>query len=246
MTDDNRKVKDLLDPQARADLERWFALPSFDQLAEEQQQATPPEEDPDVVAVRERRARAIAEIDPQLLATHLARIAACESCNVFAFTLSSRVAEIGVVGRGLLERQLQIGEPREVEIPPELEDDLKECTPQAILRDLHRVEEDFEKTFEVHDLDAEHRFDIVAEVRTAMATRHTVAASQLGPSPFHETRALLAELRAERRRPWPTLLATANLPNRRVEPLGADERGLEARAERGAVCPRLGEEAGRR
>jgi hypothetical protein len=216
--DDDRKVKDMLDPQTRADLERWFALPSFEQVADSGAATGPPDEDPEIAAVRERREKAIAAVDPQLLAAHIARMTACEDMAVFAYTLETRVdPDMAMVDRVLIDRQIAIADPREIELPPEMEDDLRECAPQAILRDLHRPEVDFEKTFEIVDVAAEQRLDIVAEVSAAMATSWRLP--ELPPSPFVEGRALLAELRAERRQPWPKLLATANLPNRRVEPL---------------------------
>jgi len=216
MTDDDRKVRDLLDPQTRADLERWFSLPSFEQLADEGVTAEPVE-DPEIAAVRERREQAIAAIDPALFAAHVARIRACEDMTLFASTLTLRIdPELGMIDRARIEQlAAAIAEPREVDLPPELLDDLNECTPQAILRDLHRSEQEFEKTFELVDIAAEQRLDIVAEVRSAMATRWELP--ELGPSPWIQGSALLTELRAERRQPWPKLLAGLPLPNRRVE-----------------------------
>lgn len=216
MTDDDRKVRDLLDPQTRADLERWFSLPSFEQLADDGKPAEPVE-DPEIAAVRERREQAIAAVDPGLFAAHVARMTACETMTLFAPAVTLRIdPELGMIDRARVEQlAAAIAEPREVDLPPEMQDDLDECTPQAILRDLHRSEQEFEKTFELVDIAAEQRLDIVAEVRSAMATRWELP--ELGPSPWREGYALLAELRAERRRPWPKLLAGLPLPNRRVE-----------------------------
>ena len=104
-------------------------------------------------------------------------------------------------------------EPREVEISDELKDDLKECTPQALLRDLHRPELDFEKTFEVVDAAAEQRLDIVAEVATAMRTSWKLP--PLSASPFVESRRLLDEARADRKKPWTE--AVVGMPNRTVQ-----------------------------
>jgi len=102
-----------------------------------------------------------------------------------------------------VERQLQHAEPREVEISEELRDDLKECTPQALLRDLHRPELMFEKLFEVIDIAAEQKFDIVAEVDAAM--KMNLKLPPLGLSPFEEERRLLVQDRANRRLPWTTI-----------------------------------------
>src|SRR5512140_802992 len=69
------KVKDLLagkslsevvDEATARELERWFGLPSFEQLAE---QPPPAEDDPETIAARERSDRAAAQVDPKLLAS---------------------------------------------------------------------------------------------------------------------------------------------------------------------------------
>ena len=78
--------------------------------------------------------------------------------------------EIALFDQGMVDRAFTIADPREVEIPEALRDDLKECTPQALLRDLHRSEREFDKTFEVVDMAAEQRVDIVEMVATAMRT----------------------------------------------------------------------------
>src|SRR5215510_8283576 len=74
--DDDKKVKDLIDAATRAELERWFGLPSFEQLAERGIQPQPPEppEDPEVATVRKRRNEAIAAIDPAMLEAHRLRV----------------------------------------------------------------------------------------------------------------------------------------------------------------------------
>src|SRR5262245_45701839 len=72
--DDDPKVKDLLDDATRADLERWFGLPSFTQLAEEGKPAAIPEqEDPEQVERRERREKAMAAVDPAIVDRHFRR-----------------------------------------------------------------------------------------------------------------------------------------------------------------------------
>src|SRR5437870_4652205 len=52
-----------IDATTQADLARWFGLPSFSEVAE--RPLAP--EDPEVAAVRERRAKATAAVDPALL-----------------------------------------------------------------------------------------------------------------------------------------------------------------------------------
>ena len=161
-------LDDALDADDAAELERWFGLPSFQQVAEDQ-------------ARRSRRARrpecrgsaarsAMAAVDPALLERIHARTEV-QPDGAVAFKPTSTFTSI--VDRAVRpsdgRARARIAEPREVEIPDELKDDLKECTPQALLRDLHRPELVFEKAFEVIDMAAEQRLDIVAEVEPAMS-----------------------------------------------------------------------------
>lgn len=210
--EDDPKVKALLDPATEADLARWFGLPSFDQLAEQPkpQQVV----DEEMQAVIERRDRALAAIDPTLVeALRVRHEVKPETLLKFEATIDVRVDErISKVDEALVDRAMAIAEPRQVEISDELRDDLKECTPQALLRDLHRAEFDFDKTFEIVDFAAEQRFDIVAEVATAMATSWKLP--ELGVSPVVESVAMLEQIRADRRRRWTEYLPS--LQNRRV------------------------------
>jgi hypothetical protein len=214
--DDEPKVKELLagaslesvvDEAAQRELEKWFQLPSFDQAAEARS-----DEDPEVAEVRERRARACAAVDPALLETiHVRTEVTPETLLRFEARIDVRIREdIALFDYAMAEKGHAIAEPREVEIDDELKDDLREVTPQALLRDLHRPETEFDKLFEVVDMAAEQRFDIVAEVATAMATSWKLP--PLGPSPFEEERRGLALDRENRRRPWTEL----PMSNRRV------------------------------
>lgn len=206
---DDKKVKDLIDAATRAELEKWFGLPSFESLGE--QAPEPPPDDPEVAAVRERRDKAIAAVDPAMVEAHRRRVEAPEALITFKPMIDVHVdPSVALFDMSMIERQHTIADPREVDIPPELQDDLHDCTPQALLRDLHRPELDFEKVFEVVDMAAEQRFDIVAAVNEAMATSWKLP--RLGRSPFTEARELLLELRTERRRPWTDI----KMPNRRV------------------------------
>jgi hypothetical protein len=211
--DDDPKVKALLDPSTEADLARWFNLPSFQQLAE-QPRPEPQEIDEDRKAAIERRDRALAAVDPALLeALRVRHEVAPETLIQFEATIEVRVREnVSRVDEALVDKAMATAEPRTLEPPDELRDDMKDCTPQALLRDLHRAEIDFDKTFEIVDFAAEQRLDIVAEVKTAMATSWKLPA--LGSSPVIEGTAILAELRAERRRNWLDYLP--QLDSRRV------------------------------
>lgn len=211
--DDDPKVKQLLDPATEADLARWFGLPSFQQLAEEPPPA--PVVDKEMQAVIERRNKALEAVDPAFLDRIRVRTEERpETLVKFAATIDVRVDErFGSIDEQLVDRASSIAEPREVEIPEQLRDDLQERSPQALLRDLHRAELYFDKVFEIVDMAREQRFDIVAETKSAMSTRWQVR--ELGPTPFAEGRALVEELRAERRRPWIDILPS--LRNRTVQ-----------------------------
>ena len=211
--DDDKKVKDVLDAVTLAELQKWFALPTFEQAAE-QQPAEPRETDAEMIAARERRDKALAAVDPALLDRIIFRIEGNpETLLRFAATIDVQVdPEMAFFDQAMADNVATIGEPREVEISDELKDDLRECTPQALLRDLHRSETEFDKTFEIVDTAAEQRFDIVAEVASAMRTSWKLP--RLDDSPWVQTRRLLDEVRADRKKPWTDALK--NMPNRRV------------------------------
>jgi hypothetical protein len=221
MTDENddRKAKQVVDAATQQDLERWFGLPSFTQLGEEgkQAQAPTPDIDPEMAKVIERRDKALAHVDPVFLDEIFARHdAKPEDVLVFEKIIDVRVAEtdFGAVDEQLVQRAGLIAEPREYELSEELRDDMKECTPQAMLRDLHRPEKYFDKQLEYPDL-AEaglEPVDAVKERKIAMTTRWTM------PSPKAPAR-VEAELmwnavRSERRRNWLDYLPA--LGNRKV------------------------------
>jgi len=205
---EDKKVKDLLDSKTRAELERWFGLPSFDQLADEGKTPAPPE-DPGFAEARKRRDTALAAVDPAMLEAHRRRVEPRRPMATFEALIDVRVdPDIGLVDQDMGLRQL--AEPREFELPSDLSNDLRECTPQALLRDLHRAELTFEKRLEWVDPIAELQVDgpkIVAEI---MAT--SWAAPQPGRPAFFEARAILIESRRLRRRPWIEI----RMPNRKV------------------------------
>ena len=211
--DDDKRVKDILDAGDLASLERWFGLPSFDQLAEQRESAVA-ELDPEIAEVRKKRDAAMAAVDPALLARILFRIEGNpETLRTFEASIDVRVKEdVGLFDQAMVDKGFSIAEPREVEISDDLRDDLKECTPQALLRDLHRPETFFDKTFEIVDAAAEQRLDIVAEVAAAMKTSWTLP--RLDIAPWNECVRELREAREDRYRSWAHVLA--GLPNRRV------------------------------
>lgn len=211
--DDDKKVKDLLDAGTRAELERWFGLPSFEQLAERGVvPATPPApEDPEVVEVRRKRAEAIAAVDPAIVEAHRRRIEPPTPLIKPRPDVALRIdPDIALLDLAMIARVGVLAEPREVEIAEALRDDLRDCTPQALLRDLHRPETDFPKVFEIVDAAASQRLDASAAVAAAMTTSLKLTIPP--KSPMREAYALSVELRNERRQPW----ADINMPLRRV------------------------------
>ena len=210
---DDKTVKELIDAATRAELERWFGLPSFTQV--EEQKAAEPEEDPDVIAVRERRQKAIEAVDPAMVEAHRKRIEPPEWLLRERESIKLKVnPDVTMLDHSMIDRGSSIAEPREVEIPEALRDDLHDCTPQALLRDLHRPEFEFDKTFEIIDHAAENHVNAVGIVREVMSTAYKVTTVQT-TSIFTEGRELLRELRTLRLTPW-SVERLAALPNRRV------------------------------
>jgi hypothetical protein len=208
---EDQTFKHLLDAATRAELERWFGLPSFQELADRGE--PPPAEDPEMAAVQKRRQEAIAAVDPAMLEAHRKRVEASDTLIQFEQKIDVQIdpAAMARIDLERAERGYAVTEPREVEIAEEMRDDLAECTPQAVLRDLHRPELYFDKTFEVVDMAAEQKLDIVALVAESMATSWALPPLS---KPVAEARALIAELRADRLRDTAQIIA--NLPNRRV------------------------------
>ncbi len=218
--DDDPTVKELLDggrvpldPATQAELERWFGMASAEQLADEGKVAGPAE-DAEMAQVIERRKLAVAAVDPKLLDDLRLRTDDRPNPIVFKPTVALAIEKnVAFFDQGMLDRVLTIGDPRDVEIPEALIDDLKECTEQALLRDLHRPELFYDKAFEIVDIAAEQRLDIVAEVRSAMRTSWRLP--PFGRTALDESRSMIADVRAQRRRTWTEYLPL--LQNRTVQ-----------------------------
>jgi hypothetical protein len=216
MPEDNDKkvdptVKELIDSATRAELARWFGLPSYEALAEQGVHPEPPAEDPEFAERRRRQDAALAAVDPALLEAHRRRT---EGLSGTIQPLPELVLHVDPsivrIDTAMIEQRGTIAEPRDVERPADLEDALRERTPQALLRDLHRPELDFHKEFQRVDLMEEYRVDIAAGVAEVMTASTRLPARE--PSPFAKEYALLQELRAERRQPWINI----EMPLRRV------------------------------
>jgi hypothetical protein len=202
------------DVTTQADLERWFSLPSFQQLAEQQQPAPPPAEDPEWAAFRKRRAEALAAVDPNLLEAHRRRVERQRELKLFRAEIQPRIrADITMIDQSAIDRGHMIAEPRTYELPSDLEDAMTERTPQALLRDLHRPEMIFEKMFVWLDPTEDNRVDLRAIINEALAFRPSSTINV--ESRMREVCVLLAELHQERRKPWTAL--TSKMRNRRVK-----------------------------
>ncbi|MCW5808388.1 MAG: hypothetical protein KIT31_38920 [Deltaproteobacteria bacterium] len=202
-----------LDPQTRADLERWFGLPSYQELAERPPEPQQPV-DEDLKKLLAARARALAAIDPALLERHRRRVEP-DADRVLPRPLPELRTyadpDMTMFDQSALGHGHSIAEPREVEIPQQLIDDLHECTPQAILRDLHRPEDVFDKVFEIVDHGRELVVDVGHTVAELMRQSFRATAQ---PSTFTVGCALYGESRVVRSAPWVDVLKTY-LPNRR-------------------------------
>jgi hypothetical protein len=217
MSDDNhndkneKKVKELIDGATRAELARWFGLPSYEALAEQGVRPEPPAEDPKFAARRKRQDTALAAIDPALVEAHRRRTEGLADTIKPPLEVTLHVdPSIMQLDMAMIAQRGAIAEPRDFVRPPDLEDALPDCTPQALLRDLHRPELHFSKDFQRVDLMESYRIDIAASIDEVMAT-----STKLPPPPmplFDEGYALLQELRAERKQPWINI----EMPRRRV------------------------------
>lgn len=209
----DQPLEELVDAATKAELEKWFGLPSFDQV--EAGEAPGSTEDPDIVEVRERRQRAIAAVDPALLEAHRRRIEPPDDLLTFREAITLRLdPTMPMIDLAMIDNRMAVAEPREVERPQDIEDHLAESTPQALLRDLHRPDLEFEKTFEMVDPGEGDRIDAVAEVRAAIRTSWKLPPFE--GTPADTVRTVLAELRAELGLPWIDIPKRATLPNRRV------------------------------
>lgn len=191
LLEDPNAHSEALDPETLAQLHQWFGLPSAMDLPPED---TRPEHEV-------RRAAAVAAVEPwflsycQRLGERLPRMFEEANITTFVDVAHTTVAE-GFQAAG------RIGEPREIEISYLLQDDLKECVPQALLRDLHRVEENFPLYLETTPI-AEPIPDVHLHIAAALA------AGEADREPISTRRELAASIseRVEARRlvPWETL-----------------------------------------
>ncbi len=208
-----KSLKDIVDEKTAAALERWFGLPSFTALEEEGK--APPVDSPQDAADLEKRAATLAAVSDSMLAGLDYRQHHAWDLITFKPLIDVRVdVEMGLFDESALTRLYTNSEVREIERPEDISDELKNHTPQALLRDLHRTEDTFDKLFEVHDEVAETAVDAVVEVRAAMATNYKLP--DLGDPPGIALRKIFAQVRVDLRVPWRDLPKMLDMPNRRV------------------------------
>lgn len=203
---DDRKVKDMLDSATRADLERWFGLPSFE-VAAERAEAVPVER-PETGERRKRQDSAMAAVDPALVEAIHRRNTPDKVYKPLPPPNLRIDPSIAQLDEAMIEQRYTIAEPREVQLPPQLYDDLNECVPQALLRDLHRAERHYDKLFEQVDTLQGYRIDVRASTSELMGTSMKIV---LERPPVAEALDMLRALRIERNKPWTEI----ELPNRR-------------------------------
>jgi hypothetical protein len=215
MSDDEPRVRDLLarppedaavsDPATFARLAAWFDLPSVAALIDET--APAPAEPPRNAERARKRAEALAHVDPAMVARLEAHTARADRLR--RPTPPRRPWIDGVAPLLLDERQVPEipdfdEDAPEVAIPPQLRRDLKTCTPQAFLRDLHRPDKDFYVRFEVPWDDWEggepEVIDPMQPVRDTLRTDYR-AGTTVAPAVRTMTESA-ADLRGLLARPW--------------------------------------------
>jgi hypothetical protein len=191
---------DVTDPETASQLAEWFTRPSFEQLGEKEA----PVVDPEMEARRLVQQRALAAVEPALLAHAERHRGAADSLLHFTANLELRVGtvDISAIDPVLLARAGAIADERSVELPHQLADDLNDCTPQALLRDLHRPEFEFAIRYETAFEPGPSLFAPSDSARAVMKQRFAYR----GTSDRHaEARAAYAEIAAAKQAPWAEL-----------------------------------------
>jgi hypothetical protein len=199
------KVKDLLrkaeeGASTELDLRAWFGLPSFDDAAA-------PTAAPELTATEKllaKRAEILAHVAPwmvELLERHetIARRHRVPQPPKRPWDGDGRMT--------MFDEQAAHAAPteedwREVDIPNDVRDALRESAPQAMLRDLHRPETEFSIQMQP-PWDDEHEpppLDPMEPIRTTVRTDYRVGLT-ITPAPVAMA-AAIADLRGLLARPW--------------------------------------------
>lgn len=214
--DQSQPLDQFVDAATAAQLERWFGLPSFTQVEEGEVELQ--QEDPEVAAVRERRKRVASEIDPVLLAEIEQRHIPPDDLIKFTATLEPIDTTIGLVDTSYVDSSGTIAEERLYEQPEDIQEVLRENTPQALLRDLHRLEEDYDRPrggFDEYDEDQPPPEPLLVDVASKI---DEVMALRFGFEPHvaPDMRQLSGEYRSEIMKSWVETANSGTLYNRRV------------------------------
>jgi hypothetical protein len=240
-----------LDPATMAELASWFARPSGVEVRAREVPAEVRAGSATGVELDEferigaamgmldedqsaQRAAALAAIEPRMMALLVRHERAADAIVPARVAIKEIVDETIVpasvramlVGEG--EEPPSIGEPRQVEIPRDIEALLeRDNAPQAVLRDLNRPVEEFELRMEPAFPPPPADEDMTHALRDALRWR---------PEPLPE-REPLPDLRQEwrsiHRQPWPELVAAAK--EVRQAELAAADAQMQADAEAGIV-----------
>jgi hypothetical protein len=214
------ELEDKLDPSTVAQLAAWFGLPSYQELEEERAAAAQPPPESELAAERREVNEKVDEVvDRQLLARIEGwRTAGDDMFDELVPPELHLVDDLMLSDPRFADTLGATGEPREVPLPPWLEDDLRDVTPQAMLRDLYRPEPQFDKYMTLGEPEPGFAA-VLTDIRAIVLTDFTVRPEPSARVLFTEA---LAELRHWKAANWGAL----DLPKR-------DAPADEAKAEPG-------------
>lgn len=185
-----------LDPLTIAQLAAWFGPP--EPGVGPAGPAPEPARTPDAAT---RRARALAAVDPRFVAAHRARWSRGEA--LLHVTAPPWRPRRPASKFDLAVWNLHLGDPpRETERPEDIGDTLKDPTPQAILRDLHRVDQPWLKRLLPTDLGVDVAgLDTRAKIDAVLAINYVVRVDD-EPIPARIMAEASADLRARLAQSW--------------------------------------------
>lgn len=215
--DPSEPLERFVDAETAAQLERWFGLPSFAQVEAGEVPAPPPPPEDPYAEVRERRRKLLADVDMNLVETIENRHAP-RDISMFTPSLEPYDGTIGLVDVAYAETRASLADERWCERPGDIVDALAESAPQALLRDLHRLETEFSRSWGSQDdwmyeaakpepllVDISEKVDAIMRIRYRMERIHP-------PDIAH----LLDETRADIDKSWVDVANSGALYNRRV------------------------------
>jgi hypothetical protein len=190
------EVEAALRPDEIAQLEAWFGRPSMTELVETGEarldmwgRLIDPEAERKRAEARERAAEAI---EPAMIALIERHVPAGDRLIQFHASL-----EVHIDPASFERPLITLNRPDilEVERPEDLVDAMREATPQALLRDLHRPEEEFSIQYERSE-PVESDADPFAEARRAIAAGYKYAPEMRSMSQARDALRPLREAKA--------------------------------------------------